>query len=87
MSMQKKLKSGFFGLFILVIGIIVGVMLVKQTTAFKNKAKGNIGKIYIICHKVDDIQEPWGEINVSAEELPKYLNAGDIFGKCPDDKK
>ena len=82
--MGKQLKSGVFGILILVVGIIVGVILVRQTQSFKNKAKEQMGKNYIVCHKTEDSESPWKEIMVDAEELPSYLNTGDIFGRCPD---
>ncbi len=84
--MQKNLRTSFIGILILIIGVIVGVVLVKQTQIFKNQAKDSLGNGYTVCHKTGDTEDPWQEIKVSAEELPTFLNAGDIFGECTDDK-
>ncbi len=82
MFRKKDLKSGVFGIIVLVIGIIVGVMLVKQTQVFKNKAMEQAGKMYTVCHKTGDPKQPWKELKVTADSLPLYLNNGDIYGEC-----
>ena len=81
--MFKDLKRGILGILILLVGIIIGVILVGQTQSFKNKAKERTQQTYTICHKTGISASPWEEIQVDAEKLPQYLNAGDIFGKCP----
>ncbi len=80
--MGKSLKTSILGILILIIGVIVGVVLVKQTQIFKNQAKESLGNSYTVCHKTGDSEDPWQEIKVSADELPGFLNAGDIFGEC-----
>ena len=81
--MFKDFKKGILGILILVVGIVIGVILVGQTQSFKNKAKEQTQQKYTICHKTGDGTNPRVEISVDAEKLPQYLNAGDIFGKCP----
>ncbi len=83
--MGKNLKSSLLGILILVAGVIVGIILVNQTQSFKNSAKQNLEKEYTVCHKTGDSNMPWKEIDATADELPEYLNSGDIFGTCPDD--
>jgi cell division protein FtsN len=81
--MFKDLKRSVLGVLILVVGIIIGVILVGQTQSFKNKAKEQTQQKYTICHKTGNPSNPEIEISVDAEQLPEYLDAGDIFGKCP----
>jgi hypothetical protein len=83
--MGKSLRSSLFGILILMIGLLMGILLVDQTQSFKNKAKENMEKIYTVCHKTGDDRKPWEQIEATAQELPAYLNAGDIFGECPEE--
>lgn len=83
--MGKNLRSSLIGVLILTLGILVGVILVRQTQSFKNKAKENLEKNYTVCHKTGDPNSPWVEIESNAEDLPNYLNSGDIFGECPEE--
>lgn len=82
---KKDIKTGILGVAILVLGVIVGLILINQTQEFRNAAKENVDKKYIICHKETvNSEESWSEISVSQEELSEYLNTGDIFGNCPE---
>ena len=80
---MKKFKSNLVGIVILLLGVIVGVFLIGQTTSFKNSAMVKVENKYKICHKTGDIDKPWEELEVNSEELSTYLNNGDIFGECP----
>ena len=85
MFKKGDLKSNLLGILILLVGVIVGVVLVRQTQVFKNKAKEISAEKYMICHKTGDPKLSWEQITVNADELPLYLNNGDIFGECPED--
>lgn len=82
---KKDLKSSFLGVLILLLGVVVGVILVRQTQEFRNKAKEAAENLYTVCHKTGDAQDSWTEVEVKSEELSKYLNGGDIFGECPEE--
>lgn len=81
---MKDFKKNIVGVLILLIGVVVGLILVDQTQVFKNKAKELDSQSYVVCHKTDDPEIPWEEIMVKSVDLTEYLNAGDIFGNCPE---
>ena len=81
---KRDIKTGILGVVILVVGVVVGLILINQTQEFRNAAKEEVEKEYVVCHKeMVAGGEVWSEIYVTQEELSERLNNGDIFGNCP----
>jgi len=82
-KVSKNIKSGLLGIFILLAGVIAGILLLGQNQDYRNKAKEVLKQTYTVCHRVGVTDNRWEEIVVKTEDLSLRLNQGDIFGKCP----
>jgi len=82
---KKGILSNFVGIFILMIGVIAGVILVDEVQDFKNRAKEKEVRVYTICRRIENSEDEWEEIKVDKDKLEENLNQGAILGKCPKD--
>ncbi|OGM04607.1 hypothetical protein A2715_02280 [Candidatus Woesebacteria bacterium RIFCSPHIGHO2_01_FULL_39_32] len=81
---KKGTVSTLLGVFVLMIGVLAGVILVDQVQDFRNKAKEKEIRTFSICHKNQE-ERKWEQITVEQENLEEHLNHGDILGECPED--
>lgn len=77
------MKKGLLGVAILVLGVIAGLILLKRSQEFREKAAYDQEPTYTICHQTGSGNGKWEEIEVvGAESLKNYLSAGDKLGGC-----
>lgn len=85
MSILKYFDSGkdLFGLAILVVGILAGVLLIQQSQEYREKAKKTGNNQTTICHLVSREDNMWLQMKVERVNLQKHIDHGDILGECP----
>lgn len=71
------------GLLILVSGIMIGVLLLQQSTEYREKAANGQPQGVLICHLESREDNLWFQVKVLNENLKKHIDHGDILGKCP----
>ena len=76
-------KKDLVGVLVLVIGVLAGLLLLDQSTEYREKAKQEIERKVTLCHKTGLVENPWIEIEVKESELGDYIDSGDILGECP----
>lgn len=81
--MRDVKKRDLLGIAILVLGILAGLLLVRQSQEFRERAQWLETYKYILCHKTGSPDSPWKEIQVAQEELQEHLDHGDVLGECP----
>ncbi|MBN1168902.1 hypothetical protein JXA63_03340 [Candidatus Woesebacteria bacterium] len=76
-------KTGIIGIVVLIIGLLAGVFLVQQSQEFREKAGDGDQQMVVICHRLDNGETLWEEIEVSEGELENYMDQGSLIGTCP----
>lgn len=75
-------KKDFLKVFIISIGVLAGLLLLKQSQDFREKAQTESNRLYTICHKTGNPDSPWEEIEIGEDEIYYHLSHGDRVGQC-----
>ena len=76
-------KKGLLGILILILGLFAGLILIKRSQEFRERAQEDDESTYTVCHKTNFVDKPWEEIEVvGAEALQYHLSIGDKLGPC-----
>ncbi len=68
----------------MVSGIMIGVLLLQESTEFREKAAGKrVSQAVTICHLESREDNLWFEMKVQPANLQKHIDHGDILGECP----
>ena len=77
-------RKNVIGVFILFLGVFIGVLLVQQSQEYRERAEDR-KKIVTICHRLDSSDKPLVEIEVEEKDLKFYIDQGDVLGGCPEE--
>ncbi len=71
----------------MVLGVLFGVLLIKQNQDIRNRANEEKENKATVCHKTGSDSHPWEQIEVSENALKAHVDHGDIIGNCPEESK